>query len=582
MRRTRGVEVADLMLIEVGHCELPLSAPPAPSLIACQLARLTCCALHAAARANSSCMLAACVERSWPESLRQFEALAAASAAKRANREKKIEHVLRCRARSIQGGAVYLARCARPPRRSRPRRTSHAYHRVPHGAYHRLLPPLPTRLLLSERAGLLERLHELLASRGANRSRAHVQGWPASAAALFRTLASPLFFVMQMVAPASGAPVANIRIVPSSLPSVLPSPRAEPSLGSEASEGFGSSILPAVLLFLLGGCIAALLYRGFCAARKQVASMPTSPPSPPPMVAEEEDLNPVSRRRTEIAALSSEEYDSLEAANLEALRLSNVSTVNPFRRGAKANQQGVQVTLTCNCHLQSKAMRRCSAAVPTRAHAAELLLADVTAKHAECIRDRDRWSEGETSAAPTAFSHISEVQRKASEVAAACQREAEQQQKVRAAKKAVEAAARAELNAVLEREAAEAALAELKEAVRATKRQKAADGAAASSTDVEAVAESAEQNEDEPSWRSWTLSRWRKHESELQERRSVVINPKNTDKSLPPRGDEDRGWRRHWRRGLIGSIQDWAEGRKHRVVFMLAELARYFGVQREV
>ena len=136
MRSTRGVEVADLMLIEVGHCELPLSAPPAPSLIACQLARLTCCALHAAARANSTSMRAAREERSRPESRRQTEALAAAAAAKRANREKKIEHVLRCRARSIQGGAVYLARCARPPRRSRPRRTSHAYHRVPHGAYH--------------------------------------------------------------------------------------------------------------------------------------------------------------------------------------------------------------------------------------------------------------------------------------------------------------------------------------------------------------------------------------------------------------------------------------------------------------
>ena len=120
MRRTRGVEVADLMLIEVGHCELPLSAPPAPSLIACQLARLTCCALHAAARANSSCMLAACVERSWPESLRQFEALAAASAAKRANREKKIEHVLRCRARSSRV-ALSISHAARGRRGGRDR-----------------------------------------------------------------------------------------------------------------------------------------------------------------------------------------------------------------------------------------------------------------------------------------------------------------------------------------------------------------------------------------------------------------------------------------------------------------------------
>jgi hypothetical protein len=80
----------------------------------------------------------------------------------------------------------------------------------------------------------------------------------------------------------------------------------------------------------------------------------------------------------------------------------------------------------------------------------------------------------------------------------------------------------------------------------------------------------------------WSLARWRKHESEVQARRAVVIDIDNADKSLPARGDEERGWRKHWRRGIIGSIQDWAEGRKHRVVFMLAEMARYFDVEREV
>ena len=88
--------------------------------------------------------------------------------------------------------------------------------------------------------------------------------------------------------------------------------------------------------------------------------------------------------------------------------------------------------------------------------------------------------------------------------------------------------------------------------------------------------------DDEPTWKAWSLSRWRKHESEVQTRRSVVIDIANTDKSLPPRGDEERGWRKHWRRGLVGSIQDWAEGSKFRVIFMIAEMARYFEVQREV
>jgi hypothetical protein len=231
------------------------------------------------------------------------------------------------------------------------------------------------------------------------------------------------------------------------------------------------------------------------------------------MVAEEEDIDPVSRRRTEIAALSTEEYASLEDANVEALRrLSNVSKVVAFHRGPNANQRGVRVSLTYKCSEPSRPIRACSAAVPNRAQAAELLLADMIEKHSECIRDGDRWSNGEKSAAPPAFSHIGDVQRKAAEVAAARQREDEHHRRVSAAKEAVSAAAEAELKSAMEREAAEAALAELKASFQSPKRQKAADGAATSSADVEAAAEGSEQNDDEPSWRSWTLPRWRKHE----------------------------------------------------------------------
>eukprot|EP00966_Prymnesium_polylepis_P198977 4611060-Prymnesium_polylepis.1 len=137
----------------------------------------------------------------------------------------------------------------------------------------------------------------------------------------------------------------------------------------------------------------------------------------------------------------------------------------------------------------------------------------------------------------------------------------------------------AEQAAVLAREAAEVQAAASKAAAAALgpqqKKQKTSAGS--SSSAVEAEAADAATTDDEPTWKSWPLSRWRKHESEVQARRSVVIDIDNTDESLPPRGDEERGWRKHWRRGLIGSIRDWAEGRKHRVVFMLVEMARYFG-----
>jgi len=107
----------------------------------------------------------------------------------------------------------------------------------------------------------------------------------------------------------------------------------------------------------------------------------------------------------------------------------------------------------------------------------------------------------------------------------------------------------AELEAVQQREAADAALQELRESVRKRPRTDGKQDA----TEQTATAE----QEDEPMWNLWSLARWRKHESEVQSRRSVAIDISN-DKALPPRGDEERGWRKHWRRGMIGSIQDWA------------------------
>jgi hypothetical protein len=137
----------------------------------------------------------------------------------------------------------------------------------------------------------------------------------------------------------------------------------------------------------------------------------------------------------------------------------------------------------------------------------------------------------------------------------------------------------AEFQAVHEREAAEAALKEL----RFTKRQRTDD-----TTGLE-TAEDATADDDKLEWQSWLLPRWRKHEREVQKRRSRLVRAEgididlaNEDRSHPPRGDKERGWRHHWRRGLVGSIQDWAHGSRFRVAFMLAEMADHFECQQMV
>lgn len=88
-----------------------------------------------------------------------------------------------------------------------------------------------------------------------------------------------------------------------------------------------------------------------------------------------------------------------------------------------------------------------------------------------------------------------------------------------------------------------------------------------------------DETDEQPTWLEWKLSRWRKHEREVQRRRAVEIDKTNEQSSsLPPRGDDSRGWRLHWRRGLKGCIQDWAEGSPSRAAFMLATLAEEFDV----
>lgn len=117
----------------------------------------------------------------------------------------------------------------------------------------------------------------------------------------------------------------------------------------------------------------------------------------------------------------------------------------------------------------------------------------------------------------------------------------------------------------MEREAAETALAELKSSFHTAKRQKAVvDGVSSTDADVEEATQ-ASVTDEEQTWKSWPLSRWRKHEGEMQQRRSrlvraegVCVDIANAYESLPPRGDETRGWRRHWRRGRPIPVLGWA------------------------
>ena len=74
---------------------------------------------------------------------------------------------------------------------------------------------------------------------------------------------------------------------------------------------------------------------------------------------------------------------------------------------------------------------------------------------------------------------------------------------------------------------------------------------------------------------------WKQLESKEQKRRSVPIDTMNMEVDMPD-GDETRGWRKHWRRGLYGAIAAWAGGSQGAVIFMLAECVLHYRVVDEV
>lgn len=98
-----------------------------------------------------------------------------------------------------------------------------------------------------------------------------------------------------------------------------------------------------------------------------------------------------------------------------------------------------------------------------------------------------------------------------------------------------------------------------------------------------------EEAESAEAWRGWSLRKWRKLESEEQNRRSIDVAESidnsiddSIDAELLPPGDETRGWHRHWRRGVYGALRSWAKGSLGRVAKMLATAVKDFKVVTQV
>ena len=83
-------------------------------------------------------------------------------------------------------------------------------------------------------------------------------------------------------------------------------------------------------------------------------------------------------------------------------------------------------------------------------------------------------------------------------------------------------------------------------------------------------------------YRAYSLRKFHELEKKEQGRRGLTVDRSQMDVTPLPRGNEQRGWRKHWRRGMHGALHSWAKGKLGAIVFMLAALTVDFGVVDEV
>ena len=284
-----------------------------------------------------------------------------------------------------------------------------------------------------------------------------------------------------------------------------------------------------------------------CSSDTLLPSPSPPPPSPPPMVSEPEDV--------------------AEAEALAALRaLPTVKAVKVLPAGY-GRLAGYTVDLWCRSRHVSGAkgeqLRRSQKRLSGAAVCQELLKL-VTAKHS----GQDCLVAAEAACATAAAAAAAEPTPTTTPTTFAAMQAAA---RVPALAAAVEAAFAKADAAASELEAAQAEALRLEE-------------------EAELVREAAQlprkrQKEaapEEGGYSAYSLRKFHELEKKEQARRGVPVDRTQMDLGELPRGDEQRGWRTHWRRGMHGALRSWAKGKLGAIVFMLAALTVDFGVVDEV
>ena len=300
------------------------------------------------------------------------------------------------------------------------------------------------------------------------------------------------------------------------------------------------------------------------------------PPSPPPMTAEQCDELPAKMGTVpeippelEAALQASGEQLVVELQALEEMPQVKLTPASVYDRakpaGSVANKRGVICKLLC-CGGQPGV--KCNdksgpGACPTHVEAARQLRANVARDHGSeaCLEKarQSRASQGTSCAAvpESAFAVMLDAAVSKQRAASALRRAEEQ-------------AALQNSRALHAAQEAEAAAANLSAAQEEARR-------------VGLLGAKKQRTEKRPphfeKYSAYNESQWLSTTGELMNRRAK--EPKAGVKAAGPR-DGASGALEHWRRGLVGCVQDWADGSLDNVVILISRLISHFEVQEKV
>ena len=83
-------------------------------------------------------------------------------------------------------------------------------------------------------------------------------------------------------------------------------------------------------------------------------------------------------------------------------------------------------------------------------------------------------------------------------------------------------------------------------------------------------------------YQGYTISTWLTEEGAAMNRRAKEVIDDVPSEGVGGMSDGAVGWRYHWRHGMVGSVQYWADGQCENVTKMLVGLAKEFRVTDQV